>query len=102
MFVLIPAIYQADENIFNEYVRGFDIEAERVDLDQPNRMLRETFNARSLRLIDPLTFMRQMVQDTVQMYGKTDRHLTETGHRVVAEFIAPAVESYLIGRSERD
>ena len=58
-------------------------------------LLRESFSEAGLHLLDPLTHMRERAAEGLSMYGSIDRHFSEDGHRVTAEFILPVVEEYL-------
>ncbi len=94
-FVLLPTPYQVHEEIFDDYVRGFSIPLDTVDLEQPNKLLARSFRERSLRLVDPLEFMRQKAKEGVQLFGSVDPHLNAQGHRIVSQYIAPFAEEYL-------
>lgn len=94
-FVLLPSSYQVHEDIFREYAEGFDVDPATVDLRQPGRLLKEVFLQKGVLLVDVLEHMRGKVKLGEQMYGTIDRHFNENGHRVVAEYILPTVESFL-------
>jgi hypothetical protein len=95
-FVLIPAIYQVNDKIFNKYVNAFDIDTASVDITRPNKFFKKEFKKRRLTLVDPLVFMRNTAENNLNMYNSVDSHLNEQGHYAVSEYILPIVESYLI------
>ena len=41
LFVLLPASYQVDKELFNKYIEGFNINPERIDLYNPNKLLKK-------------------------------------------------------------
>lgn len=94
-FLLLPASYQVHEDVFYDYIKGFNINPKDVDINQPNVLVAHTFRLKSLRLTDPLEYMRQKAKEGLRMYGSADKHFNENGHRVVAEYLAPIVELYL-------
>ena len=97
IFVLLPAPYQVDEDVLTNYARAFDIDLDSVDIHQPNNILKTSFESRSLVLVDPLEYMREKAEDGHILYGHIDSHLNREGHKAVAEFMTPMVESYLNG-----
>jgi hypothetical protein len=95
-FVFLPPVYQVQKDIYEEYVRSFNIPAGSVDLELPNRALKREFEKRGLAFSDPLGFMREKALEGTKMYGLIDRHFSKEGHEAVAEWIEPVVESYLL------
>lgn len=95
IFVLIPPIYQVQENLFYDYAHFHNLPDSSFDLDQPNRLLALEFSKRSLVLADPLRFLRQEADKGRRLYGRVDRHLNPAGHHAVAEFLLPVVEECL-------
>ncbi len=95
LFVLLPTPYQVHEQVFRDYVRGFDIDEELVDLEQPNKLLTEELKKRGIVLLDPLRFFRRKAEEGQSLYGKVDNHFNENGHRALAEFLVPYVEEVL-------
>lgn len=86
-FVLIPTTYQVNERIFEEYIEYFDIDKGLVDLEKPNKILKERFARDSMRLYDPLYFFRQRTKEGSILYGKVDTHFNKQGHAALAEFL---------------
>jgi hypothetical protein len=97
IFVLLPAPYQVDDDILNHYARAFDIDLNSVDIRQPNRLLKNAFESRSLVLVDPLEYMREKAEHGRVLFGRIDGHLNRDGHKAVADFITPMVASFLPG-----
>jgi len=95
IFVLLPAPYQVHENIFDKYARAFDIDLDSVDIHQPNRLLKNTFESHALVLVDPLEYMRDEAERGQILFGHIDSHLNRDGHRAVADYITPMVESFI-------
>lgn len=100
-FVFLPPVYQVQKDIYEEYVRSFNIAADSVDLDLPNEVLKREFEKRGLVFSDPLESMREKARKGIKMYGLIDRHFSQAGHQAVAEFIQPLVESYILGWERR-
>lgn len=94
-FVLLPAPYQVHAEIFYNYIRGFGIKRNLVDLEQPNKILKEKFGLNGLELLDPLIFMREKAYEGLRMYGKIDNHFNITGHEVMANYLTPIIASIL-------
>lgn len=95
-FVLLPAVYQVNDEIFYEYVKSFRIDTETVDLQRPNGLLRKEFEMKGLTLVDPLAFMKNRAKNKFKMYHSVDSHFNEQGHEVVSAYIMPVVEAYLL------
>lgn len=100
-FVFLPPVYQVQKEMYEEYIRSFNIAAESVDLDLPNKILKREFEKRGLVFADPLESMREKALKGVKMYGLVDRHFSQAGDEAVAEFIQPMVESYLLGQGSK-
>jgi hypothetical protein len=101
-FVLLPAVYQVNDEIFYEYIESFGIDTESVDLLRPNGLLRKEFEMEGLTLVDPLAFMKNRAKNKLKMYNSVDGHFNEQGHQVVSEYIFPVVESYLMDETRGD
>jgi hypothetical protein len=96
-FVFLPTVYQVHKEMYEEYIRSFNIAAESVDLELPNKILKREFEKRGLAFADPLESMREKALfKGIKMYGLIDRHFSQAGHEAVAEFIQPMVESYIL------
>lgn len=96
LFVLLPPDYQVDGEMFHRYAESFGIDEASTDLDQPNRLLKESFESKSLMLVDPLEYMRGKAAAGLSMYGLVDNHFNENGHQAVADYIMPVVESLVV------
>lgn len=92
LFAMIASSYQVDSMEFRQFARGFNLNPERVDLEQPNRLLGERLAARHLNVVDPLERFRTLARQGQQLYGRRDRHFSPAGH--VA--FAAAVEGALV------
>jgi hypothetical protein len=101
-FVLLPAVYQVNDEIFYEYIESFGIDTESVNLLRPNGLLRKEFEMEGLTLVDPLAFMKNRAKNKLKMYNSVDGHFNEQGHQVVSEYIFPVVESYLMDETRGD
>ena len=97
-FVFLPTVYQVHKEMYEEYIRSFNIAAESVDLELPNKILKREFEKRGLAFADPLDSMREKALKGIKMHGLIDRHFSKAGHEAVAEFIQPMVESYILAR----
>lgn len=89
LFVLIPYHFQVYEQAFYEYVRGFGIAVETVDIDQPSRRLYQELAARGLEVIDALPSFRAAARAGTQLFGSVDTHLSPAGHAQLAELVGP-------------
>ena len=98
IFVLIPSRTQVHEDVFHRYVQGFGIDPETVDLEQPSRLLKHEFEARNLVLMDPLEEMRR--HSGGPLYGSVDYHFNANGHKFVASYLQPYLESLLAKKLE--
>lgn len=95
LFLLIPADFQVKEEKFRQYVRGFDIDTAAVDLDQPTRRLKAEMERRGLLVIDALPEFRARTRNGATLYGVVDQHLSEQGHRALAELVTPVAADLL-------
>jgi hypothetical protein len=98
LFVLLPAVYQVNEEIFYEHVTAFNIDIDSVDLEQPNKLLAQAFAANSLELIDPLPYIRERSADGFSLYGSVDRHFSARGHQATGEYLLPIIRERLLDR----
>ena len=99
LIVLLPTVFQVESEIFEEYLLGFGIDRTRVDLGQPNRLLREALRDRGLNVVDLLPPLQEAHERGTRLYGRIDRHLSAEGHYVIAGYLEPIVATYL-GRRE--
>ncbi len=94
-FVLLPPIYQVNQDLFTRYAKFYGIQPHEADLEQPNRLLAATFANHSLRLIDPLHCLRGRAEQGIKIHGEIDRHLSAAGHEAVADYLFPIAKDYL-------
>ena len=85
LFLILPADFQVDAEVFQRHVEGFGLDAADVDLRQPNRILVEGLRARGLDVIDALPALQAAFEEGVRSYGHIDTHFNPDGHRVVWE-----------------
>lgn len=97
MFVLIPAPYQVDELTFNAYVKAFGIDAGKVDIAQPTRLMKERLELNGLEVVDLLPVMKEASRNGTALYGSVDMHFNKAGNRIAAEHLTPAVLAALAG-----
>lgn len=94
-FVLLPSHIQVHSEALKRYVEYFDIDRDRVDLQQPSRLLSAQLMKANLKYVDVLPFLLQKAQSGEKLYGTTDTHMNRLGHRALTEAIAPIVLKYL-------
>jgi hypothetical protein len=95
IFVLIPPVYQVQEELFHRYTKLFSIPDNEVDLEQPNKLLAAAFREQGLILLDPLEHLRKEADRGISHYGRVDRHFNPAGHEAVAEYLFPYIEQEL-------
>lgn len=100
IFVLIPSNFQVHPAIFESYASGFDIDTALVDLEQPNRIMRELLHRRGLHVVDPLESLRAEGASGPLLYGLIDTHLTARGHAVIARDLVPVIAAAIDPRAE--
>jgi len=98
LFVLVPAPFQVEPDVFQAYLRGFRVDASRFDLDQPTRFMKERLEARGLEVIDVLPAFRAADARGPKLYGTIDPHLTPRGHDVLEQLVEPRVIELLAKR----
>ena len=95
LFVLLPASYQVDKELFNKYIEGFNINLEKIDLYNPNKLLKQKLLKYNIHLLDPINIFLKSARKGVSTHGKIDRHFNENGHAIVADFLYPIVKKNL-------
>lgn len=58
--------------------------------------MKALFESDSLLLVDPLEYMREKAKTGIKMFGTIDSHLNVSGHKIVAEYITPVIESFVV------
>ncbi len=91
----MPADYQIDQRLGENYAAGSGFGLEEIDLDQSNRILEDEMRRRGLRVIDLTGELREAFLSGHAPYLLLDRHLSEAGHRVVVDKVFPVVQSFL-------
>ena len=102
LFVLVPVSFQVDDESFQAYVAGFDIDSAAVDLELPNRRLTAALQANGLEVIDLLPGFRAAHEEGLRLYGTVDPHLTPEGHAVLNRLVAPAAARLLAARTSEE
>ena len=95
IFFLIPAPFQVDTAAFYRALKGFQIDAAAVDLDQPERLLTDAMRAYGLDVIDVLPEFRAAERSGSRLYGTVDPHLSPEGHQLLERLLEPAVAARL-------
>lgn len=90
LFVLIPFHFQVYERQFHDEVRGYGVDPDSVDIDQPSHRLYDEFTARRLHVIDALPTFRARAGAPPRLFGTVDPHLSAAGHAALTELIVPA------------
>lgn len=95
LFALISTYYQVYEEIFYEYVEGFDLNVDSVDLNQPNHLLKQTFSTKGIDLVDLLENFRRLAVNGSELYGTIDNHFSADGHQLMADSMLPVIMKML-------
>ena len=95
LFVLIPASFQVDTAAFYRALKGFKIDPEAVDLDQPERLLTSAMRRHRLDVIHVLSEFRRAARNGSRLYGTVDSHLSPQGHELLEQLIEPIVTARL-------
>ncbi len=96
LFVFLPTNYQVLEDSFLNQVGYFDSRKDQIDLEQPNKILAELFESHALTYVDPLYYLRDRTDAGLMLWGEVDKHFNGNGHQVLAEFLTPYIEPYII------
>ncbi|MDH3732320.1 MAG: hypothetical protein OEU54_02255 [Gemmatimonadota bacterium] len=97
LFVLVPTSFQVDPADLMDNVRGFDLDIDAIDLEQPNRMLSAELTSRGLRFHDVLEGFRARHESGERLFGTVDRHFSPEGNRLFADLVAPRIADALLG-----
>lgn len=98
LFVLVPERFQVYDELFAEYVSGFGIDVATVDLEQPSRELRRSFDGEGLSVVDALPSFRAARDSVPPLFGSVDRHLSPEGHVLLTSVIAPHAARLILQR----
>ena len=91
LFVLVPANYQVEPEVFRQYLTGFGIDPATVDVEQPNRLLGATLAPYQLRTMDLLDTLRVEQRKGKRLYGRVDVHFSPEGNDAVERILEPAI-----------
>lgn len=95
LFVLIPTPFQVNEEAFDRYVEGYDLDPDGIDLEQPNRILGGDLVARGLRVYDALPAFREAHDEGQRLFGAVDPHFSPAGNELLAGLVAPQIAELL-------
>lgn len=96
IFVLLPGVYQVDEQVGLQYARAVGADLSLVDFEQPNRLLSRELAAHGLSVVDTTPALREAhAAGETDLYGKVDTHFGPGGHRVVASMLEPVLVTLL-------
>lgn len=89
VFVLVPEAFQVYSRDFDDYVRGFGVDPNTVDLAQPSRRLEEELVSAGLTVVQTLDAFRAAADTSERLFGLVDHHLTPAGHVLLTQLLAP-------------
>ena len=95
LFVLIPAKYQVNEELFSAHAAAFGVDTAAVDLDQPNILLSRELRSRGMEVVDALPRFRQAHREGIVLYGSVDTHLSPEGHAVLYDLLDEPLKARL-------
>jgi hypothetical protein len=87
LFVLIPAKYQVNKELFSSHAAAFGVDMAAVDLDQPNVLLSRELRSRGMDVVDALPRFREAQREGIVLYGSVDTHLSPEGHAVLYDLL---------------
>lgn len=88
--IVIPRSWQVEPQGLAAMIEALAIDPEELDLDRPQRFLKEWGAERDVEVIDLLPAFRQAVSDEpdLRLYHSPDAHWTAAGHALAAETVA--------------
>jgi lysophospholipase L1-like esterase len=89
LFVFVPTPFQVDPADLMRQARGFDLDLESIDLEQPNRKLGAELTSRGLQVLDPLAEFRAAHAAGQRLFGSVDQHFSSAGNELLARVVAP-------------
>ncbi|MBI1851645.1 MAG: SGNH/GDSL hydrolase family protein [Planctomycetes bacterium] len=89
--LVIPDEFQVDATLFRSIVDAKGIRAESVDVDLPQRRLREFGARENIEMIDVLPEMRERTEKGERLYIPENTHWNESGNRVGAEALVDPI-----------
>ena len=96
LFAQIPVHYQLSPENLIWAQEAFDITPEQIDLHQPYTELQRAADQYEVAIINLQTPLQEaMIEGETDLYGQIDPHLSPRGHKVIADFLRPEIESIL-------
>jgi len=92
LFVLLPSVYQVDENRWELGKEYYNLS--QVDAFLPNKALSGLFSQFNIRFIDTTNCMRNS-DSSSNFYYIQDNHFTRAGHNQTAKCIAPDLKEFV-------
>ncbi len=97
LFVLLPGVYQVDEDVLIQTLRASGIRRSEIDRDQPNRLLLRLLHERGITVVDTTPAFREAHKNGGgPFFGHVDTHLSPAGHVLVANTIKSQVTQLLL------
>lgn len=93
--VALPRSFQVDSAEEQELMRAMQLVPEDVELDRPQRLLRDWATKTRTLLIDPLPEFRASAGAGGRLFYSPDAHMTPAGHRVVAHALLDPVAALM-------
>jgi hypothetical protein len=91
VLLVLPRSFQVDEGEREEMRAALGLTMEEMEMDKPQRILREWAAGRSVLLVDLLEDFRARRTAGARLYYSPDAHLTAQGHAAAAEALAAAL-----------
>ena len=97
LLAVVPRSYQIYENETEELKTALGLSADDLDLDRPQRILKEWAERSGVPLVDLLDPFREhhRTHPRQRLFYYPDAHLNRLGHRVAADAIQPALSQLL-------
>lgn len=89
--LVLPRSFQTVEGEREEMQAALGLTAEDLDMDKPQRILREWAAGKDILLVDLLEDFRARQAAGARLYYSPDAHLTPAGHAAAAEVLAAAL-----------
>jgi len=89
--LVLPRSFQIDEGEREEMRAALGLRLEDLDMDRPQRVLREWAEGKGVLLVDMLDDFQARHAAGARLYYSPDAHLTAEGHAAAAEALAAAL-----------
>ncbi|MGH0037005.1 MAG: hypothetical protein ACQGVK_18420 [Myxococcota bacterium] len=89
LFVLIPAPFAIDPQVFEQIRSGFEIDESELDASQPGRIVAGRLAAAGIPHVSLVERFLAEHRSGTPLYGRVDRHLSPEGHEVAYDVIEP-------------